>query len=174
MRPTSKIALAASIAMCAALATLHSAEAQKPPAKAQTPAPLKTAAKKKVSARVPIKIQVIEANIAPGKADPRLAELMKSMPGYKSARIVDELLRTVAVGSTVSLQYLKTDKTKIVKVEVLSANAEAVKLSLEAQFKTLAKTKTTHRKGRATVMFGKKIDAKRALFLAVTPTLPTK
>lgn len=115
---------------------------------------------------VSVHIQVIEASRNKGDFEARLAPLKKSLPGYESAKLIDEIEARVEAGGSVSLEILGRDKMLNVKVLKVTPTAIQLRIAIDA---LKVSTKTTHQKGNATFMIALPTGNETARFLAITP-----
>jgi hypothetical protein len=123
-------------------------------------------------APVMVKILVIEGSRVAEKIDPPLVRLVKAMPGYTGARLVDALEAKVALGSSVSLEIKGRKET--LKVTVMKAEAQEVRLQLAIdalKFSTKTHHKLRSNKDATVLVRATKTGKGTALFLAVTPRL---
>ena len=125
---------------------------------------------------VEVTIVVVDAAKAPGKVDPRLAQLKLAGKvtdlGYPTARVMDELKTKVALDASVSLQILgKSGQPRMLKVKVVEANEKTKKVRLQIAIPELKFETTTQHIDGGTFMVAHKRPENRAIFLAVTPKL---
>ena len=137
--------------------------AQSPPASAAAnePKPVK------------LHILVIEADKKSGDWDKRIADMRSAMPGYKSAKVLDELEASTEEKSSVSLEIMRqSGQPRLLKVSVRKVEADkTVKLRLEIEALKF-KMDTTHEKGVGRIVVAKPMPGDKALFFAVTPASP--
>lgn len=124
---------------------------------------------------VKVGIVVIEAS-KKGKAVDKRVKALKlanrlAEYGFTSAKVHDELTAKVALGSTVSLEFMgtKTKRGRMLRVKVVEAKKSMVKLELavpDIKFET-----TTQHKDSGTIMLALPKGKASRLFLAVSPRL---
>lgn len=110
--------------------------------------------------------KAVDARVKALKLGERLAEY-----GFTNAKVHDELTAKVALGSTVSLEFMgsKAKRGRMLKVKVLEAKKSMVKLQLavpDIEFET-----TTKHKDSGTIMLALPKGKTSRLFLAISPRL---
>jgi hypothetical protein len=143
---------------------IRSPSARSQPATPAPPPPTPPEAKP-----VRIHILVIEGDKKSDHFDKKLEALRKAMPGYKGAKLLDELDASAEEGASVSLEILRqSGKSRLLRVTVQDVTPEKsvkLKVAIDAlKFSTV----TTHKNG-ATLVVRHPLSADKALFLAVTP-----
>jgi hypothetical protein len=121
--------------------------------------------------KIPVKLHILvmEADKRSDHLDKKLAPFKDAMPGFKGARLLDELDASAEEGASVSLEIMKKNgKSRLLRVTVDDVTPEnAIKLKIavdELKFST----HTTHKNG-ATLLIQHPLSKEKALFLAVTP-----
>jgi hypothetical protein len=119
---------------------------------------------------VKIHILVIEADKKAEHFDKRLEPFRKAMPGYKGAKLLDELDASAEEGASVSLEILRqSGKSRLLRVTVQDVGDTTKTVKLKVAIDALKfSTVTTHKNG-ATLVVGHPLSGDKALFLAVTP-----
>jgi hypothetical protein len=166
-RPWLSLALIALVAAIVLVNFLRDGRSEPPAQPPPTPS-------QKTPEKIPVllHILVIEADKKSDHLDKKVEQYKAAMPGFKGAKLLDELSATAEEGASVSLEIMRQNgKSRLLRVTVQDVTPDkTVKLRIAIdQMKFSADT--THKNG-GTLVIHHPLSKDKALFLAVTPRVP--